>query len=104
MKCCGSRPPQRGGPPRARRGHRPSVPRGGEAAAAVGLAAAADASGTEPPAELPDLESARTWTISHRGGRAMVLSEKPPRAVVGVWPRRGGVPGGGGGGLVAWWA
>ena len=57
----------------------------------IGLVAAADASGTEPPAELPDLESARTWTISHRGGRAMVLSEKPPRAVVGVWPRSGEV-------------
>ena len=57
----------------------------------IGLVAAAGASGTEPPAELPDLESARTWTISHRGGRAMILSEKPPRAVVGVWPRSGEV-------------
>jgi signal transduction histidine kinase len=53
------------------------------------VAVAGQASDPAPPAEPPDIESARTWTAAHAGGRTMVLSELPPRAVVGVWPRVG---------------
>ena len=51
------------------------------------VAVAGQASDPAPPAEPPDIDSARTWIAAHPGGRTMVLSELPPRAVVGVWPR-----------------
>ena len=64
----------------------------GGADAGIGLVAVAgEPSDHGPPTELPDLDSARTWTVSHPGGRALILSEQPPRAVVGVWPHIGDV-------------
>ena len=54
------------------------------------VAVAGDVSDPAPPAEPPDPDGARTWTESRPGGRALVLSELPPRAVVGIWPRGGG--------------
>ena len=54
------------------------------------IAAAGDVSDSAPPAEPPDLDAARTWTEGRPGARALVLSELPPRAVVGLWPRVSG--------------
>jgi len=54
------------------------------------VAVAGDVSDPAPPADPTDPEDARTWTGTHPGGRAMVLSDLPPRAVVGIWPRPGG--------------
>jgi signal transduction histidine kinase len=54
------------------------------------VAVAGDVSDPAPPAEPADPDGARTWTEGRAGGRALVLSELPPRAVVGIWPRPGG--------------
>lgn len=46
--------------------------------------------GGTAPAGLDDVEAGRAWAAGHPEVRAVVLSDGPPRTLVGLWPRAGG--------------
>ena len=53
------------------------------------VARAGDEPSIPAPHTLPNMEAARTWAEVTPGGRAVTLSEEPPRSTVVFWPRPG---------------